>query len=531
MTFEELGLSENFAQRLAQMGVKEPTPIQAEVFKPIVSGQSVLGLSKTGTGKTFAFLCPLVQKFSSTEIKSNVRGIVLVPTRELAVQVGRDLSQLTGTEQKSAVIVGGEPEEMQIQLCRSATWVIATPGRLFDLLKRSMIDVSQAEAIVFDEADRLLDMGFIDEIRGIMKLLPRSMQMCFFSATLHFGVDEMAYEFGAECFRFGQEEPMVTVEGLDHRVAFVGDNEKFHALVWYIASQGKARGIVFSNYREKVHEIAGRLNGLGCDAASLTAQLTQGARTRIMQEFREGKVQVLLASDLAARGLDVFDIDYVVNYDLPEDPASYVHRVGRTARAGRAGQALSFVGFEDSFRLERLEKYLGKPVDRFQIPVEALEGRLHRFKPTANPNAQEYTPRQEREGGRGGRGASARGRSHGADARQGAPREHRPSMTPRPAASVTHAPKRAPEKLSWMQKVSRFFKGLLGTKPAAHAATSAREGSGSVSRPASASTPGRSGGGRRGSRGPRRPGGVSSAASTSPRRGSRPPRGRGRPSG
>ncbi len=379
MTFSDIGLSQACADRLTRAGILEPTPIQQESFAPILAGQPVLGLSKTGTGKTLAFVAPLVERLTrhASSSQASVRGVVMIPTRELAFQVAKTIELIAGPDQPFAIVVGGEAEEAQVRAAQKATWVIATPGRLLDLISREKIQLSETTVVVFDEADRLLDMGFVDDIRKIMSFFPRKIQLLFFSATLHFGVDELAYEFGADCLKLGQEDERPTVEGLDHRLAFVGDQEKLHALVWYLSQRKEGRGIIFSNYREKAHDIAARLQRLGARTACLTAQLNQQQRVRIMDDFRAGRIQTLVASDLAARGLDVFDLDFVLNFDLPEDPASYVHRVGRTARAGKKGEALSFVGFEDSYRLDRLEKFLGQPIPRFQVPVEVLTGPLH----------------------------------------------------------------------------------------------------------------------------------------------------------
>lgn len=383
MTFEELGLNKKCADRLLTHGIRTPTFIQTEVFSLLRKGDSVVALSKTGTGKTMAYLAPLVQRYtydlSSEDLSSKTWGLVLVPTRELADQVSKNLKLLTGDELQSVVIVGGESEKNQISQGKIAALYVATPGRFLDLLKRKLVEIDQLKSVVFDEADRILDMGFIDDIRAIRRLLPKDLQMCFFSATLHFGVDEMSYEFGVEAQRIGSEADDVTVEGLDHRVSFVGDQEKFHALANFLAQRPRERGIVFTNYRDRAHDIVSRLKGLGVWAESLTAQLSQIQRTRSMQLFREGKTQVLVASDLASRGLDVESLDFVVNYDLPEDSATYVHRVGRTARAGQKGMALSLVGFNDTFRLEKLEKFLGKSIVRFNFESEHLQGPLPKF--------------------------------------------------------------------------------------------------------------------------------------------------------
>jgi superfamily II DNA/RNA helicase len=400
MDFRTLGLSTPLAERLEAKSIKAPTEIQQEAFPLLVEGKSVLGFSKTGSGKTYAYMLPLVEAVVRDGVSPRQKILVLVPTRELATQVATSLEVLTGGEFKSVVIVGGEAEDRQIAAGRDADWIIATPGRLMDLLERRLINLSPLKAVVFDEADRLLDMGFLPDIRRLFSMLPPPPQMCFFSATLHFGVDELSYEFGADCVRIGQEPEEATVEGLDHRVCFVGDHEKFHALAHFLKENEEGRGIVFSNYRERAHEIASRLKGLGVPAAALTAQLSQGQRTSIMQDFRDRKIPVLVASDLAARGLDVEALDFVVNNDLPEDPPTYVHRVGRTARAGRSGKALSLVGFGDAFRLEKLEGFLGKPIERQTFDIDKLTGPLPRFG-NGPIEDNDRPPRSERPG-RGG---------------------------------------------------------------------------------------------------------------------------------
>lgn len=389
MTFKDLGLSELYIERLRDKGIHTPTEIQVALFQPIISGESVLGLAKTGTGKTLSYLGPLVERYSAcgTDQEKNVYNAaengalvwVLVPTRELATQVKDTYEILTHAQSQVAVVVGGESEDRQIDALNQARFVVATPGRLLDLLQRKRLSTRNVEVVVMDEADRLLDMGFIDDIRAILRFLEKKPQLVFVSATLHLGVEEVAFEMGIEPKRFGNAEEMPTVEGLDHGVAFVGDSEKFHALAHFIFDRKDQRGIVFSNYREKAHELASRLRGLGCKSDALSAQLSQAQRSRIVEDYRAERLKVLVASDLAARGLDFFDIEYVVNFDLPEDPATYVHRVGRTARAGRKGKAISFIGFEDSFRLEKLERFLGKKLKVEEFDVTKLSGPLPRF--------------------------------------------------------------------------------------------------------------------------------------------------------
>jgi superfamily II DNA/RNA helicase len=398
MNFSDLGLSEEYAKRLAANGIESPTPIQKSIFSPIITGDCILGLAKTGTGKTLSYLGPLVQKIGDLRnAKSELIGpaaIILVPTRELASQVESTHFLLTETKKDVAVVVGGEAEESQIDASGHAPFVVATPGRLLDLLKRKKIPTQLVDVVVMDEADRLLDMGFVDDIRAILRFLPKTPQLICVSATLHLGVEEVAYEMGLQPVRFGVEEEEATVSGLQHRLVHLGDTEKFHMLANFIFERKDKRGIVFSNYRDKAHELSSRLRGLGCRVDALSAQLSQGQRKKITEAYRNEKTKVLVASDLAARGLDFLDIDYVVNFDLPEDPATYVHRVGRTARAGKEGTALSLVGFEDAFRVERLERFLGEKIESIEVDSTSLEGALPRFGPRleADPGASPRRP-------------------------------------------------------------------------------------------------------------------------------------------
>jgi len=381
-------IAPSLVEQLKLRGIPSLTSIQKELFPPVMEGKSVLAHSKTGTGKTLAYLLPLVQRafFGTPEDSSNsgtlpansARILVLVPTRELAVQVESEFSSLVKERNRSVVIVGGEDEERQVQRANDAWLYVATPGRLMDLMKRRRLPELEVNCVVFDEADRLLDMGFIDDMRDIMKRLRRKeKQVLFVSATTHFGIEEMSYEFGCEeLLHVGQDVDELTVDLLDHKIAFVGEEEKFYALANYLKRNAKGRGIVFSNYRDKAHHLTFHLQKLGCRAEGLTAQLSQNVRRNILVRFQSEEVQVLIASDLAARGIDVKDLDFVVNYDLPEDPTTYVHRVGRTARAGKKGEALSFVGYEDSFRLEKLEKFLGKKIERVNFSTEEMSGKL-----------------------------------------------------------------------------------------------------------------------------------------------------------
>ncbi len=467
MNFRELELNSVLVDRLTSRQITAPTPIQEEVFAPIKSGSSILGLSKTGTGKTLAYLLPLVDahllKTSTSDAAQVPTFLVLVPTRELATQVAQELFLLLQDSKKFVVIVGGESEEKQIELAKTAQWIVGTPGRVLDLFKRKMIQLDSIQSVVLDEADRLLDMGFVDDIRSIVRLLPSLKQHIYFSATLHFGVEEIAYEFGKELIHYGTQSDELTVEGLDHKISNIGDQEKFHALANFLFSRSAERGIVFSNYRERAHEIAARLKGLGCAAEVLTAQLNQSQRNQIMDGFRSGKIQVLCASDLAARGLDVFDLDFVINYDLPDDSATYVHRVGRTARAGRKGLAISFVGFEDSYRLDKLEKYLGQKIPLHHFTAESLSGSLPRWQRAQQ--AEDSRPRrhnapapqqQQQRAPHRQQPTSHNNHHHHKQAKHSHSHPHVPQQRAAVAAQTAI-------KLNWWQKILSFF-GLYKTQ-------------------------------------------------------------------
>jgi superfamily II DNA/RNA helicase len=382
----------------------------------------------------------------------------LVPTRELAHQVQESLEYLFQVQpQKSVVVIGGESEEAQLRGAKGAQWLIATPGRLLDLVQRRLLDLSYVQTLVFDEADRILDMGFIDDVRALLKFMPKpAPQMLFFSATLHFGIEELAYEFGVNFQKIGVATDELTVEGLDHQVVFIGDEEKYRLLCFFLHERKGKRGIVFSNYRDRAHELSYSLRKLGAPVEGLSAQLNQSQRSRIMEEFRQGKVEVLVASDLAARGLDVQDLDFVVNFDLPEDPATYVHRVGRTARAGKSGLALSFVGFNDSFRLEGLEKFLAKKINRFDFDPEILKAPIARWGAAQSASL----PGSESQGRK--EGFAQRKKSNRFDA----PREAR---KPRPAAQIK--PQYSPPRKALPSKGPGIKSATVRTQPRTGLAT------------------------------------------------------------
>ncbi len=490
MTFTELGTSPELIAILRKRGIESPTEIQKLVFSPVVEGKSVLGLSKTGSGKTLAYLLPLVQglmkqlseqpPIADGAVQNDAeksRVLILCPTRELAHQIHSELQALMPSRPgASLLIVGGDSEQVQRDGFSQALYLVATPGRLLDLIKNAGMPLGSIQRVVLDEADRLLDMGFQEDIRDILGRITKGFQLVCLSATLHLGVEELIYEMGVEFVRVNaSSDADLTVEGLDHRVAFVGDHEKFHFLANFLKDRQEQRGIVFSNYREAAHRISKRLEGLGYRAEALSAQLSQPQRRKIMEEFRSEKLDILVASDVAARGLDVDALDFVVNFELPDDSATYVHRVGRTARAGRQGQAVSLVGFEDSYRLEKLESYLKMPITRFEVDTSWLDGPLPRGKHVQPPSA--HAPRVPRN-------------------------ESRPAyVAPAPQAPKANVPAKKVIQKTWLQTVFAKVLKIFGVKaaPAAQVSQPSRPSSGHPSHS-------RSGGGGRGRQGPGRDG-------------------------
>lgn len=543
MNFNDLGAHPDLNAILENRGIKSPTEIQKLVFSPIVEGNSVLGLSKTGSGKTLAYLLPLVQMSvvkreagAPQNDEDASRVLVLCPTRELAHQIFTEIQALhPQTPKVSLLIVGGDSEAEQLKGFAASRYLVATPGRLLDLIKNSGLSLNSVQRVVLDEADRLLDMGFQEDIRDILGRVPKGFQLVCLSATLHLGVEELIYEMGVEFVRVTtSSDADMTVEGLDHRVAFVGDQEKFHFLVNFLKERQDQRGIIFSNYRESAHRISKRLEGLGYRAEALSAQLSQPQRRKIMEGFRAETLDILVASDVAARGLDVDALDFVVNFDLPDDSATYVHRVGRTARAGRQGVAVSLVGFEDAFRLEKLESYLKMPIERFVVDPLWLDGPLPRGKHSAPHVSSAPRPAVNHNG-------SQQRAPHASQQRQGEPgRDHRrPAPAHHHAAKSTSASAAKPAPKSWWQRAVNKLLSLLGVRPASakalpvggSSANRDQRPAGSGSRHRSGQNRNRNQNRRRGPGGPGQQSARGQDGRESPRGGRRDGRRRPRPAG
>ena len=368
-TFSQLNLIEPLLQAVSAQNYQTTTPIQEATIPPLLAGKDVLGCAQTGTGKTAAFTLPILQKIaqqSSLTKHANIRALVLAPTRELASQIGtsfEDYGQFLDI--RHSVIFGGVNSNKQIQsLKRGIHVLIATPGRLLDLQQQGFIDLSRLDFFVLDEADRMLDMGFIKDIQRIISLLPTRRQNLLFSATMPDAITKLADSILVKPFRFQISPQKSVVQEIQQEVMFVQQSDKRHLLLQIIQQSYIQQAIVFMRTKHRANRLTHQLNRAKVNAVTIHGDKSQAARQRALRSFREGKSHILVATDLAARGLDIDGVSHVFNFDLPNETESYVHRIGRTGRAGRSGMAIAFCAPEEYDYLTNIEKTIG-----VQIPV------------------------------------------------------------------------------------------------------------------------------------------------------------------
>lgn len=355
-------------QAIAAMGYQRPTPIQEAAIKPILAGKHLMGCAQTGTGKTAAFALPLLHRLAQAHATLRPKRplvLILAPTRELAAQIEANCSVYAkGLDLPCAVVFGGVNIKPQVAaLAKGVAVLVATPGRLLDLEGQGALSLESVQAVVLDEADRMLDMGFLPDIRKVLAKLPHKRQSLFFSATLSPEVTALAKQFiqgHAVSIRINPEAP--TVDKIRQRVLFVDKEKKYSLLKWVLDTPKCFRVIVFPRMKHGADRLCKQLTRDGFPAAALHGDKSQAARLRALEGFRSGKVQVLVATDIAARGIDVDDVTHVINYDLPDEPETYVHRIGRTARAGAEGEAISLVCPHDRQALRDIEKFIGRPI-------------------------------------------------------------------------------------------------------------------------------------------------------------------------
>ncbi|WGF90072.1 DEAD/DEAH box helicase [Marinivivus vitaminiproducens] len=366
-SFSDLGVAEPLLRALRTENYETPTPIQAQAIPLLLAGHDVLGIAQTGTGKTAAFCLPLLQLIAENRRHPGPRGVgalILAPTRELAVQIGEGL-RTYGRHMglRHTIVLGGVGQNPQVRaIARGIDIVVATPGRLLDLVNQGHVRLDAVTKLVLDEADRMLDMGFIHDVRKIAALLPKERQTLLFSATMPKPVERLAAELLRAPQRIEVTPTASTVERIDQQVFFVESREKRALLAELMADAGLERVIVFTRTKHGADRVAEQLGKGGVAAEALHGNKSQNARQRALEKFRTGGARVLVATDIAARGIDVDDVTHVINYELPNEPESYVHRVGRTARAGAAGVAFSFCDPTEQAYLRSIERLTKRPL-------------------------------------------------------------------------------------------------------------------------------------------------------------------------
>jgi ATP-dependent RNA helicase RhlE len=368
--FQSLGLSETLLRAVKSEGYTTPTPVQIQSIPPLLEGRDVLGVAQTGTGKTAAFALPVLQIMSRKQPQGKrfIRALILSPTRELAAQIDERFAAYSGNmDIRHRVIFGGVNQNPQVRaLQKGLDILVATPGRLLDLIGQGHIDLGRVEFFVLDEADRMLDMGFIRDIEKVIKLLPKKRQNLLFSATMPKSIAKLAGSFLNNAIMVDVSPKEMTVDRINQKIMFLKKADKRRLLVQLIKDERVQRGIVFTRTKHGANRLVKQLDQSNISAAAIHGNKSQGARTKALAGFKDGNIPILVATDIASRGIDVDGITHVFNYDLPNEPESYIHRIGRTARAGRSGIAYAFCDDSESGYLVGIQQLIGK-----EIPVES----------------------------------------------------------------------------------------------------------------------------------------------------------------
>ncbi|MDF9842684.1 MULTISPECIES: DEAD/DEAH box helicase [unclassified Paenibacillus] len=376
-TFAEFGLEPKVLQAITELGFEESTPIQEQAIPIALTGADMIGQAQTGTGKTAAFGIPLISKISRED--ERITALVMTPTRELAIQVAEEIGKLSRFKGlRSLAIYGGQDIGRQIRgLKKKPQIIIGTPGRLLDHINRKTIRLDDVQTIVLDEADEMLDMGFMEDIQSILKLVPEERQTMLFSATMPPNIQRLAQQFLKNPQHVSVIPKQISAPLIDQAYIEVPERQKFEALSRLIDMESPELAIVFGRTKRRVDELAEGLQKRGYSADGLHGDLSQNQRDAVMRKFRDGSIDVLVATDVAARGLDVSGVTHVINFDLPQDPESYVHRIGRTGRAGKEGTAWSFVTPREIDHLHLIERVTRHRITRKPLPTmaEAIEGK------------------------------------------------------------------------------------------------------------------------------------------------------------
>jgi ATP-dependent RNA helicase RhlE len=412
MSFEALGLAPALLRAVADEGYKTPTPIQQDAIPHVLAGKDLLGVAQTGTGKTAAFALPMLHRLAADRgrlFPRACRALILTPTRELAIQIDTSFQTYGRHLQlRTAVIFGGVGQQPQVNaMARGLDILTATPGRLLDLMGQGHVDLGKLSIFVLDEADRMLDMGFLPDVKRVITAIPKQRQTLFFSATMPPAIVELSHKLLTKPVHVEVTPQATTAEKVTQRVIYIDSVGKRDLLVDVLSDDRVKRALVFTRTKHGANRVVERLEQDGIPASAIHGNKSQGARQRALDGFRTGDIPVLVATDIAARGIDVDGVTHVINYDIPVDAESYVHRIGRTARAGASGMALSFCELEEVPALRDIEKLIGQKIPVASDKLGVTTGKV--IPPTHKPPQQ-----RGNRGGGGGRGnRTPRGRGHG----------------------------------------------------------------------------------------------------------------------
>jgi len=410
--FTSLDLDERILEGLKKAKFTHCTPIQALTLPLALTGSDVAGQAQTGTGKTAAFLLVVLNRLLKQKAGgygNNPRSLIVAPTRELAIQIHRDVLVLgANTGLKSGLAYGGvDYEKQRTSLQEGVDILIGTPGRLIDYFKQKVYNLKHIEVVVLDEADRMFDLGFIDDIRFMLRRMPppASRQSLLFSATLSHRVMELAYEHMNNPETLTVETENVTVDLVEQRVYYPANDEKLPLLIGLMRTLGAHHSMVFTNTRAAADRVGRTLNANGISSAIISGRVRQEKRQKLLKQFHDGDIPVLVATDVAARGLHIPDVTHVFNFDLPQDPPDYVHRIGRTARLGAKGDAISFACEDYAFHLPEIEEYIGYPLQMESASLELMPE-------ITIPPPPKRDRHHKHSGGRGNQGRRSKGRSN-----------------------------------------------------------------------------------------------------------------------
>jgi ATP-dependent RNA helicase RhlE len=371
MKFSDYNISSLIKEQLDVMGFKKPTDIQFKAIKHILEGEDVMAVAQTGTGKTAAFAIPVIDRLEKRNRKGykGVRCLVMVPTRELAKQLSGVFNEIAKrTSVKTFGLYGGVEQEQQIQTLKSGLDVlVATPGRMFDLIAQKHLDLSKLEFLVLDEADLMLDLGFMKDIQDVLKHIPKKRQTLFFTATISKKIKSLAYSIVKDAIRIQISPKNPVAKNIDHAVAFVDMDDKRFFLENILKEYEDKKFIVFVRTKIRAERVVAAMSRVQVKSEVLHGGIDQKDRFAVLDRFRSGETNVLITTDVAARGIDIPTMDYVINYDLPDDPENYVHRCGRTGRGNKRGQALSFCSDTERPLLQTIEEYTGEEIEHYDI--------------------------------------------------------------------------------------------------------------------------------------------------------------------